>query len=117
MKKWGLLLVMSLAALSAAEVNSIPNDARVQAAVDDAVAAALDKFASKSLRSNQLAITLIDLRNGAAKGGFRGNESRRSCAAREGDATSAKRCRSSARREPPPGGAGEGLSRRYAKAG
>ena len=74
MKTWVLLLMMSLAALSAAEVNSIPNDARVQAVVDDAVAAALNKFASKSLQSNQLAVTLIDLRNGAAKGSFRGNE-------------------------------------------
>jgi beta-lactamase class A len=74
MRTWVLLWMMSLAALSAAEVKTIPTDARVQSVVDDAVAAALQKFASKKLQSNQLAVTLIDLRNGVAKGSFRGDE-------------------------------------------
>jgi beta-lactamase class A len=74
MKTWLLILMMSLTASSAAEVKTIPNDARVQSVVDDVVAAALQKFASKKLQSNQLAVTLIDLRNGAVKGSFRGEE-------------------------------------------
>ena len=48
----------------------------VQAIVDEAARGALKKFADKGLKENQLAITLIDLRDAEhpAQGSYRGNE-------------------------------------------
>src|SRR6267143_1001312 len=40
-----------------------PRDQRLQALVDDAVRQTLEKFADKKLKSDQLAVTLVDLRD------------------------------------------------------
>lgn len=56
-------LLLSLTTVFAAEQALIgAPDERVQKIVDDAVAATLNEFAAKKLQSNQLAITLVNLR-------------------------------------------------------
>jgi beta-lactamase class A len=48
---------------------------QLQAAVDHAISATLDQFAAKKLQSNQLAVTLVDLRdfNQPVRAGYRGD--------------------------------------------
>ena len=48
---------------AAAETVSVRSDAALQGVVDEAVKLALGEFAAKKLQSNQLAITLVDLRD------------------------------------------------------
>lgn len=56
---------LSLTTRFAAGQNSILlPDARLQKVVDDSVAATLTEFAAKQLQSNQIAVTLVDLRDG-----------------------------------------------------
>jgi hypothetical protein len=54
----------------------IAPSARLQALVDAAVKGALDQFAAKGLTTNQIAVTLVDLRDPQrpAQGGYRGGE-------------------------------------------
>ena len=82
-----LLVVVSLVAVqtNAAEPNAaagsgaVPNlahSAELQAVVDGAVKQALDKFADKKLTPNQIAVTLVDMRDPQkpARGSYRGDE-------------------------------------------
>jgi len=68
--------LLSLTRLTAGEPAQLVRDERVQRIVDDAVAAALKEFAPKKLQSNQLAVTLVDLRAPTQPklGSFRGGE-------------------------------------------
>jgi beta-lactamase class A len=54
----------------------IPLAARLQKIVDESVAATLEQFSTEKLESNQLAVTLIDLKDAAhpEQGGFRAEE-------------------------------------------
>ncbi|MEW6307110.1 MAG: serine hydrolase [Verrucomicrobiota bacterium] len=60
-----LLAVLIVLAMPArkAQAQTAKNDARLQALVDEARKTALDKFAAKKLLTNQIAITLVDLRD------------------------------------------------------
>ena len=73
----GLLLAMICLNLAAAETNGwdAVRDERLQVLVNETARAALTNFAAKKITSNQLAITLIDLRDPAARkfGSFRGD--------------------------------------------
>jgi len=71
-----LAIFLYLAHLTAADSISLPRDGRVQTIVDVAVASALKEFAPKKLQSNQLAVTLIDLRDAQQlqHGSYRGQE-------------------------------------------
>ena len=67
-------LLLSANRMPAAEQNALgPRDARLQSIVDEAAAATVKHFASKKLLTNQLAITLIDLRGAPKHGSFRGD--------------------------------------------
>ena len=64
-RNWTILMAtwLALAATAAAaETPAARPDARLQRILDDAVAATFQQFASNQLQSNQLAVTLIDLR-------------------------------------------------------
>ena len=59
------ILLLSLTTMLAAEPSSFAaRDVRLQTLVDDTAAATLKEFAAQKLQSNQLAITLVDLRDG-----------------------------------------------------
>ena len=63
MKTLGILL-FTLTSMFAAEPSSfVSPDARLQLIVDDAAAATLQEFATAKLQTNQLAITLVDVRD------------------------------------------------------
>src|ERR1043166_7848807 len=66
---------LALAGFSAAGQNAFGvHDIRLQSIIDETAAATLKQFATNKLRTNQLAITLVDLRDRAPKhGSFRGN--------------------------------------------
>jgi hypothetical protein len=73
-----IALSFSLTTLFSAEVSRpLTPDERVQKLVDDGVAATLKEFASGKLQSNQLAVTLVDLRDADQPkvGQFRGESS------------------------------------------
>jgi beta-lactamase class A len=55
---------------------AIPNSPRLQTTVERAVKQALDKFADKQLATNQIAVTLVDLRDPRypVQGSYRGGE-------------------------------------------
>jgi beta-lactamase class A len=57
------------------QVPEIRSDSRLQAIVDDAVKSALNEFSSKGLKPDQIAVTLIDLRDGEApaRASYRGD--------------------------------------------
>ncbi len=57
-----IFLLLSVAAVNAAELAA--RDARLQSKLDDIAVATLKEFAPKKLTTNQLAITLVDLRGG-----------------------------------------------------
>ena len=76
-----LVVLLSLAVVqsSLSQVNStseIRLDPRVQKIVDRAVQRALEQFGEKKLEANELAVTLVDLRepNKPAQGSYRGGE-------------------------------------------
>ena len=74
MKTLGILL-FTLTSMFAAEPPSfVSPDARLQLIVDDAAAATLQEFATAKLQTNQLAITLVDVRDTKQlkQGSFRG---------------------------------------------
>ena len=74
MKTLGILL-FTLTSMFAAEPPSfVSPDARLQLIVDDAAAATLREFATAKLQTNQLAITLVDVRDTKQlkQGSFRG---------------------------------------------
>ena len=56
-------LLISLTAFSAEPGAFANRDERLQALVNDVVATTLKEFAAKKLQSNQLAVTLVDLRD------------------------------------------------------
>lgn len=57
-------VLLPLAGIAAAEQNDVARpDAALQRIVDDAVAATFKQFASNKLQTNQLAVTLVDLRD------------------------------------------------------
>lgn len=69
------ILLLSLATMFAAEpVSFATPDARLQSIVDEVASATLNEFAAKKLLTNQLAITLVDLRDAKQPraGSFRG---------------------------------------------
>ncbi len=70
-----LALVIAMKTIAADVERPVKNDSSLQQLVDDIAAGALKEFASKKLTSNQLAITLVDLRDGRASksASFRGN--------------------------------------------
>ena len=70
------VFLLMLTPMLAAETNGLGiRDARLQTLVDETFAATLKEFAAKKLQSNQLAITLVDVRDakqlkhGSARGG------------------------------------------------
>ena len=68
--------LLTLARMAAAEQTDFAKpDERLQRIVDAAVAAAFKQFASNQLQSNQLAVTLVDLRDAAhlKRASFRGD--------------------------------------------
>jgi beta-lactamase class A len=71
------LLLLPVTIMQAAEESTFAaRDERVQKIVDEAAAATLKEFAAKKLQSNQLAVTLVDLRDAKhlKLGSFRGGE-------------------------------------------
>jgi hypothetical protein len=70
------ILLLSVTTMFAAEpVSFTTQDARLQSIVDEVAAATLTEFEGKKLLTNQLAITLVDLRDAKQlrAGGFRGD--------------------------------------------
>jgi beta-lactamase class A len=77
MKTFHFFFLALLAAAQAAEPGSLSlRDERLQRSVDQSVAAALFEFAPRKLQSNQVAVTLVDLRDASKPrfGSFRGGE-------------------------------------------
>ena len=71
------LFLLPVTIMRAAEESTFAaHDERVQKIVDDAAAATLKEFAAKKLLTNQLAVTLVDLRDAKhpKMGSFRGGE-------------------------------------------
>src|SRR5688572_24127602 len=67
-----VLLMMALAPKMAAQTNG--PDSRLQTLVEQAIGETLQRFATNKLQSNQLAVTLVDLREKqAAHASFRGD--------------------------------------------
>jgi beta-lactamase class A len=66
----------TVAAAAATSTPGIASSSRLQEAVDGAVRGALDKFANKKLGTNQIAVTLVDLRDPQhlAQASYRGGE-------------------------------------------
>jgi hypothetical protein len=70
----GILLLSITTMLAAEPISFAAPDARLQSLINEVAAATLKEFAAKKLLSNQLAITLVDLRDAKQPraGGFRG---------------------------------------------